>query len=148
MGFVPDSASQVKRQLFRCDVRLALERLNCCSSSSDVIHLDRRVVRVLRMLDGHMAPLKLKALAYACGISQRHLGRLFIAHTGISFHQYLWATRMRRSAELLKQTRLLVKQVAAEAGYIDPSNFGHDFRRFFNCSPEDYRQRSDCECLA
>lgn len=48
--------------------------------------------------------------------------------------------RMRYAAKLLRETRLLVKQVARRAGYDNDKHFADAFRAEFNTTPSDYRK--------
>lgn len=62
-------------------------------------------------------------------------------YRGITFRDYLLDIRMRHAAELLKNTRLSVREIALAAGYHNSSHFYHLFERHFGISPAMYREK-------
>jgi AraC-like DNA-binding protein len=90
----------------------------------------RRAVRVALWLDAHaQEPLDLEQLARQSGVSAFHFLRLFARVTGVTPHQYLVRTRLRRAAKLLAQGTLPVGAIAYEVGFGDLSNFVRTFHR-------------------
>ena len=82
----------------------------------------------------------LSELARKAGGSLRTLERCFLAETGLALGTW------RRQVRLFHAQRLLalgtpVTEVALEAGYANPSAFGHAFRRFFGVTPNLVRRR-------
>lgn len=72
--------------------------------------------------------------------SPNYLGRLFKDETGSRFTDYLTETRLKKAAELLRNTRLLVYEVADRVGYGDMAYFSRQFKAKFGVSPGRYRQ--------
>ena len=58
---------------------------------------------------------------------------------GVPPLQYLTQFRMRRACELLCNSKLGVKQIAAMVGYESPSSFTSAFKRITGASPASYR---------
>lgn len=85
--------------------------------------------------------LSLENLARESGVSPRTLTRLFQKHLHISPHQYLIQERMKSAARMLDFGELAVKEIAISSGYSDVLNFSTAFRRFFGCSPSEYRKQ-------
>jgi transcriptional regulator GlxA family with amidase domain len=50
------------------------------------------------------------------------------------------AMRLTRAAELLSGSALAVKEIRAQVGYGDPSNFTKDFAREYGAPPARYRR--------
>lgn len=100
-----------------------------------------RVRIALQYLNSHYTQpdFCLSTLAREVGISPAHLSRLLAAHTGTGFRKQLRAVRMKSAADLLRDPRLSVKEVAAAVGYIYTSTFDRDFRAHFGINPIDYR---------
>jgi AraC-like DNA-binding protein len=46
---------------------------------------------------------------------------------------------MNFAAEQLRNSKLLVKEVAASVGFTDPFHFSHAFKNVFGASPEIFR---------
>lgn len=77
----------------------------------------------------------------AAGISERTLRRRFRAATGMTWHEYLLASRMLRAMALLTECRRSVLEVALEVGFEDASAFSRAFARFAGETPSAYRRR-------
>jgi AraC-like DNA-binding protein len=82
----------------------------------------------------------LAELSRKAGGSLRTLERCFLAETGLALGTW------RRQVRLFHAQRLLalgtpVTEVALDAGYANPSAFGHAFRRFFGVAPNVMRKR-------
>ena len=59
----------------------------------------------------------------------------------MSFSEYVGRLRVARAKELLRRTKLGVKEVGKRIGVADPSNFGKLFRKHEGISPREYRSR-------
>lgn len=82
----------------------------------------------------------LAELAREAGGSLRTLERCFLAETGLALGTW------RRQVRLFHAQRLLalgmpVTEVALDAGYANPSAFGHAFRQLFGVTPNVMRKR-------
>ena len=104
---------------------------------------DERVKAALRIIDTSFWRSNLNAgeIARRLGVSSSRLQHLVKRDTGSSLLWHLHAARIRRAALLLRQTSLLVKQIAGEAGYRSTSSLERHFQKFFACSPKLYRAR-------
>jgi AraC family transcriptional regulator len=85
--------------------------------------------------------INLGTLCTRCGISRRHMGRLFTASIGITFRQYLRSVRMAKALKLLAQNNVSVKEVAFTVGYSTCSAFSRDFKLAYNLTPTEFRLR-------
>lgn len=101
-----------------------------------------RVARVVRMLDQEPeAPADLTALAGLARLSPYHFLRTFQAVTGVTPHQYLLRTRLRRAARRLATEPGKVLDIALDCGFGDVSNFNRAFRSEFGVSPRIWRRQ-------
>jgi AraC family transcriptional regulator len=101
---------------------------------------ERRVTAALRRIEAEPdAPLSLAACASAAAMSRFHFLRTFQAVVGMTPHQYLLATRLRRAALRLRRSDDNVAAIAYEAGFGDLSTFNRRFRRLTGQTPTDYR---------
>jgi len=105
--------------------------------------VEARVTRVARLIerDSGDEPFTLQRLAREAGSSPYHFLRTFHRVTGVTPHQYLTRSRLRRAATRLVQGAAPVIDVAFDSGYTDVSNFNHAFRREFGMSPRQFRRR-------
>lgn len=79
-------------------------------------------------------------LAALCGYSPFHFSRAFKASTGLSPSQFLTMCRVEHAKELLSDTDESVADVAATAGFGDPSYFARVFAREAGWSPAAWRR--------
>jgi AraC family transcriptional regulator len=85
--------------------------------------------------------LDLVALAAIAGLSKFHFLRVFRRAVGMTPHQYLTATRLRRAAARLDATSDSVTAIAFDSGFGDLSTFNAHFRATFGKTPSAYRRR-------
>jgi AraC family transcriptional regulator len=102
----------------------------------------RRAVEAALWLDAHAHErLDLARVARACGLSPFHFLRVFGLVLGVTPHQYLIRSRMRRAARLLASaTSPTITEIALEVGFGDLSNFVRTFRRAAGVSPRGFRR--------
>jgi AraC-like DNA-binding protein len=95
-----------------------------------------RVQKVIAVLREELSETPtLETIGRRVGCSHFHLSRIFSQETGQPIFQYLRQLRMERAAELLRERRLNVTQVALEVGYASPSHFSMAFHETYGCCP-------------
>ena len=104
---------------------------------------DREVQRAIAAIEQNYADPGWTAGAAAAQqhMSPAELSSRFGNATGVSWTNYRRGVRMDRAAALLLTSSSSIKEIWAAIGYNDGSNFTHDFRQRFGCSPRTYRQR-------
>jgi AraC family transcriptional regulator len=103
----------------------------------------RRAVRGALWLEAHAhEDLDLQRVARVSGVSAFHFLRLFARVTGVTPHQYLLRTRLRRAARLLAADERPIAAIAYDVGFGDLSNFVRTFRRAAGASPRQFRRAS------
>ncbi|WP_294151690.1 AraC family transcriptional regulator [uncultured Clostridium sp.] len=103
-------------------------------------------LRIRTMLDyihSHFCEdLNLAQIAEAANIGERECLRCFRRTIQISPVQYLIKYRIMQGASLLlREPGKSVSNIAQECGFDSPGNFSQLFRRYYKCSPKEYRQR-------
>ena len=103
-------------------------------------------VRIQQMLgyiqNNFSHPITLSDIARAAGIGERECLRCFGKTIHLPPMQYLLKYRiMQGAAALLARPGDSIAQVAAGCGFDSPSNFSQQFRRFYGCTPREYRNR-------
>lgn len=100
-----------------------------------------RAVQAALWIDAHAQdPVRLEDGAAQAGLDPFHFLRVFAKALGVTPHQYLLRSRLRRAARLLADDALPVTEVAFEAGFGDLSNFVRTFRRAAGVSPRGFRK--------
>jgi len=84
--------------------------------------------------------LSLESAAREAGLSAFHFLRVFNKVLGVTPHQYLVRTRLRRAARLLAEGNSPVTDVALDSGFADLSNFVRSFRRAAGVPPSEFRR--------
>ena len=77
-------------------------------------------------------------LAKETGLSTVHLYRKLKSITGMSTNEFIRSFKMKRAAQLLKQNKLRVSEVAFMVGFNDPKYFRKCFKNEFGKSPSEY----------
>jgi len=96
----------------------------------------RRAVEAALWIDEHSYEnIGLAEAATQVGLSQFHFLRLFSKSIGVTPHQYLIRSRLRRAAKLLAERERPVTDVALASGFADLSNFVRTFHRAAGVSP-------------
>ena len=86
--------------------------------------------------------LSLSDISKAADISERECMRCFQKTIQTSPIQYLLKYRIMQGAErLLGDPGKSVSEIAMSCGFDSPSNFTKFFRRYYNCTPREYRQK-------
>jgi AraC family transcriptional regulator len=102
-----------------------------------------RMRRVLEFIEEHLdGDLSLEAMASEVQLSPLYLARAFKAAIGQSPHQYVLTRRIARAKELLRNTDMLIVDVALSAGFSSQSHLSHWFLRHVGVSPAAYRRES------
>jgi AraC family transcriptional regulator len=100
----------------------------------------RRAVETALWIDANAAEaIDLRAAAGQAGLRPFHFLRLFAATIGVTPHQYLVRSRLRRAARLLADSDQSITHVALDVGFADLSNFVRTFHRAAGVSPRGFR---------
>ena len=105
----------------------------------------QRVARAIhtamrQMADPAHDAVPLPELARRLGLSYTWFRRMFLAHTGLSPHQYRLQARVSRARALLSETALTVKEVAYRSGFDSEQYFCRLFRQKTGVSPGEWRK--------
>jgi len=101
----------------------------------------RRAVEAALWIDAHShEPIDLESAAREFGLSPFHFLRLFARVLGVTPHQYLIRSRLRRAARLLADDTRPITEVALDVGFGDLSNFVRTFHRAAGISPRTFRR--------
>lgn len=86
-------------------------------------------------------PLTLAQIAQTVSLSPAHLIRLFRQQVGITPLEYVWRQRVKIGVELLEQTGLTVKEIAAYCGFKSSFHFSRRVKETIGLTPTQVRQR-------
>lgn len=80
--------------------------------------------------------------AHRCGLSVRHLSRMFLEDTGQKLSVHAQHRRAQEVARMLLTTRDSITSIAFRLGFSDAAHLAKVFRRFYTLSPSAYREAS------
>lgn len=83
----------------------------------------------------------MEEIADELNVSYSNLRRKFRFHTGLSMKDYQVSVRMQKAKDLLDNTDLSIKGVAAQLGFSSAFHFSNQFRKSEGCSPSEWRAR-------
>ncbi len=124
-----------------------LRSLCCRCAQSNQFHrnsrLNRQMAQILEYIDEHFTDqgLSQSQIADKFDMSTTGVSRLFNESLGILFVDYVSQKRMSYGAELLANTRLSIKEIVSQIGYIDVSSFSRKFSQLYGMSPGAYRKQ-------
>ncbi|MEO5561330.1 MAG: AraC family transcriptional regulator [Dokdonella sp.] len=108
----------------------------------------RRAVETALWMDANShQPIDLDAAARESGLSPFHFLRVFARALGVTPHQYLVRSRLRRAARLLANDTRSITDIALDVGFADLSNFVRTFRRAAGVSPRRFRESAKSPSL-
>ena len=83
--------------------------------------------------------ISLNTVAKHVGLSSAHFSTVFSQETGKTFTEFLTELRMEKASDLLLYSPKRSSEIAYEVGYRDPQYFSYAFKKFYGCSPREYR---------
>lgn len=84
--------------------------------------------------------LTLAQVAAQAGLTQNYFSSLFKQEVGVGFSAYLTECRLQCVCRRLREGNEMIKQIAAEAGFLDYQHFCRTFRKHMGVSPAEYRR--------
>jgi AraC-like DNA-binding protein len=105
----------------------------------------RAVETALWIDDNSREAIDLRQAAEQASLSPFHFLRLFARVLGVTPHQYLVRSRLRRAARMLADDTRSISEVAYDSGFGDLSNFVRSFHRAAGVSPREFRQAATGE---
>ncbi len=87
-------------------------------------------------------------IAALCRLSPTRFSRVFRRETGVTFQQFLSATRVELARRLLVESGLSISEIGLRVGYEDPAYFSRFFRRQTGVPPSEYRSQAQAKVAA
>jgi AraC-like DNA-binding protein len=122
--------------------------LNAKDSRFQPAHLGAAQLEIFYEERDHLLQIATRVIPFSrmltlAGIRDRPLFRKRLRQLyGLNIRDYIIETRMERAVDLLKDSDLSIKQIAAMTGYKNPFYFSHVFSHYFGQSPKSFRARS------
>jgi AraC-like DNA-binding protein len=89
--------------------------------------------------------LTVQAVSQECGIPVRRIPGCLKKYFNLSFPQYLNAIRLAEAKRLLKETDLMISEIAFRIGYKSIPHFNRIFKQNEKMPPKEYREKKPGE---
>jgi YesN/AraC family two-component response regulator len=86
----------------------------------------------------YMKEIRLSDLALVAHISSSYLSTIIKKELGYSFSEYLVRFRIDKAAEIIKQEKLTLQEVAQIVGYSDYAQFSKMFKKYKKVAPKEF----------
>lgn len=116
---------------FYCEVVQSLDR-----STSETNH-GERIIHYLK--EHYREEIVFEDMAKQIGISYSYMRKIVYEQTGNSMIDFVNQLRIEKAKELLLDTELTIKQIAAEVGYYNVQSFNRFFRKYEGMPPSSYK---------
>jgi AraC-like DNA-binding protein len=111
-------------------------------STNTTYFKDPRLITLFKFIKENLeGDLSNKVLAQVTGVSEDYVGQYFKALTGINPQDYIEAQRMEKAVELLRTSRLSIREIGKECGYKDTAYFCRRFKMMFGVPAGKMRKR-------
>lgn len=98
------------------------------------------VREALQFIDSHLEQeLSLTVLCEELSLSHSYFSKKFKKETGTGYVTYVTMAKMERARMLMEDPRNRANEIAKQLGYYDYSYFFQNFRRYFGCSPREFK---------
>lgn len=83
--------------------------------------------------------IKIGDVSDILGVSETHFRRMFEDSFSMSPKDYINLIRIQKACELMKTTDLSMEEVSLEVGFISPSTYTRNFKKYLNISPYQWK---------
>ncbi len=108
-----------------------------------------KLLEIVSLMEANIEePLELEELAKYVGVSRRQIERLFLKYLQVSPSRYYLTLRLNRARQLLRQTSMMIIEVATACGFVSTPHFSKCYREFFGVPPRNERACADPKGVA
>ena len=117
----------------------------CCqmvAENSEETRASAVVKQVKLLIEEHLGDgeVDLDWLAARVHFSASYVRQIFKQHTGEGVGEYLIRKRMERAGMLLQKTGMRISEIAEECGYDNQRYFASSFKKFYGCTPTEFKK--------
>ncbi len=108
-----------------------------------------RIIDVMLYLqDNFRRKLTLKTVSEEMQLNANYLNNNFKKYTDHTLYAVIKLFRLNYGARLAVETDMMIKEICANCGYSDVNNFQRDFKKQYDCTPLEYREKKRAEADA
>jgi AraC-like DNA-binding protein len=125
-----------------CFVLFGLRASETEGNTTSALRENELLSNVKKYIDDNMKKnISLEMVADNFNLSYYSLSKNFKVYTGRCFIDYITRIRIQRAKELLRRTKLKVKEIANEIGYENVVTFIRNFNKYEGTSPGEFRKK-------
>ena len=98
--------------------------------------------KISRYIDDNLKTVSLKSVADMMNMNPYYFSSYFLKLFNENFSAFITRKKMKKGADYLIWTDILVKQISEELGYSHPRNFTRSFKRYYGIGPEEHRAKN------
>jgi signal transduction histidine kinase/ligand-binding sensor domain-containing protein/DNA-binding response OmpR family regulator len=125
-----------RRKLFHKTVEITPSRITATSLDEELIK--KALSAVEKNMDN--SGYSVEELASECALSHRQLSRKFQSIIGLSPSEFIRSVRLKRAAQLLKDTQYHISEISDRVGFSTIKYFNLNFKEEFGVTPTQYRK--------
>ena len=113
-------------------------------SDITITSLDEKLIaRAIEYVEKNIdrSELSVEELSQELGMSRVHLYKKLTALTGRAPLEFIRVIRLKRAAQLLRESQLNISEIAYSVGFNNPKYFSRYFKEEFNVLPSDYKNQ-------
>lgn len=110
-------------------------------SAIDITSVDQKFLKkAIDLIEEHIddTEFSVENFSKLIGMSRVSLYNKLKSLTSYSVQEFIFAIRLKRAAQLLKESGMTVTEIAYSVGFKDPSHFSKLFKKQYNISPKAY----------
>lgn len=116
----------------------------CCQKVAEGLSRNRPEIAVhivQSWLEEHLMDhtISIEDAAKTVHFSVSYLRQIFKEVTGENFNEYLIRKRMEKAGKLLQNTSMKISDIAESCGYDNQRYFASSFKKFYGCTPTDFK---------
>jgi AraC-like DNA-binding protein len=121
----------------------ACRNLTAAGSAAEFAGGFKKIKNAVDLVKGSIGrPPSLDEAAAACGLSPSRFSEVFRRNTGVSFGKFATRARLSFAANDLKNSTMMIEEVAEKWSFFDNSHFCRAFKDLYGCTPKEYQQKS------
>ena len=119
-----------------------LDLISMQYDESDSYHKKHIIKQVQELINNDLGlESSVKTIADKVFLHPVYLSKLYKNETGESLGDYIIRMRMEKAVYMLKSTNKKIYEITTELGYQNPQYFSKIFRKYYGCTPNEYRDQ-------
>lgn len=106
---------------------------------------DALMERIMKVINEHLSDpdFNVETLTKDVGISRAQLHRKMKEMTGISTSEFIRNLRLEQAAQLIREGKINITQVAFAVGFNNQTHFSTIFKKHFGMTPTEYKEKNE-----